>query len=60
MVMAIGHAQVLAFFSQSAEFLGDVQVTAQHPSSGSHWLLWFEDNVQLVTNLCADSDSCPL
>jgi len=35
----LAHAAVLADFSASAEFLGDVQVTAQHPSSSSHWLL---------------------
>jgi len=33
------HAAVLADFSQSAEFLGDVQVTGAHPAGGSHWLL---------------------
>ncbi len=33
------HAQVLVYFSQSAEFLNDVQVTAQHPSSAQHWLV---------------------
>jgi len=33
------HALVLTYFSSSAEFLGDVQVTAQNPSSSSHWLL---------------------
>ena len=34
-----GHALVLAYFSQSPEFLGDVTVTAQHPSSPQHWLV---------------------
>jgi len=33
------HAAVLADFSQSAEFLGNVQVTGAHPAGGSHWLL---------------------
>jgi len=33
------HASVLADFSQSAEFRGDVQVTAQNPSSAQHWLI---------------------
>jgi len=33
------HAQVLAAFSQSPEFLADVTVTAQHPSSAQHWLV---------------------
>jgi hypothetical protein len=35
----VAHATVLAYFSQSPEFLGDVQVTAQNPASASHWLL---------------------
>ncbi|HMA49456.1 MAG TPA: DUF4214 domain-containing protein, partial [Magnetospirillaceae bacterium] len=33
-----GHAQVLVYFSASAEFLGDVQITAQHPADAQHWL----------------------
>ena len=33
------HATVLADFSQSAEFLGNVQVTSANPASNSHWLL---------------------
>lgn len=33
------HAQVLEYFSASAEFLSDIQITAQHPASASHWLL---------------------
>jgi len=33
------HALVLASFSQSAEFRGDVSITAQNPASTSHWLL---------------------
>jgi hypothetical protein len=33
------HALVLASFSQSAEFRGDVSITAQNPASSSHWLL---------------------
>jgi len=35
----IGHAWVLTYFSASPEFLGDVQVTAQTPSSAQHWLV---------------------
>ena len=35
----LGHAYVLTYFSQSPEFLGDVQVTAAHPASAQHWLL---------------------
>jgi len=35
----IGHAWVLTYFSASPEFLGDVQVTAQTPSSAQHWLI---------------------
>jgi hypothetical protein len=34
----LAHAQVLTYFSQSAEFLGDVQITAQHPADSQHWL----------------------
>lgn len=34
-----GHALVLTYFSQSAEFLSDVQVTAQTPASALHWLV---------------------
>ena len=34
-----GHATVLVDFSNSAEFLGDVQITAQHPADAQHWLL---------------------
>ena len=34
----VGHAVVLADFSQSAEFLNDVQITAQHPADTQHWL----------------------
>ena len=33
------HAQVLTYFSASPEFLGDVQITAQHPLDSQHWLL---------------------
>jgi hypothetical protein len=33
------HAQVLQYFSASAEFLSDIQITAQTPASASHWLL---------------------
>jgi len=32
------HAQVLEYFSASAEFLSDIQITAAHPASASHWL----------------------
>jgi len=32
------HAVVLKNFSQSAEFLGDVQITAAHPADSQHWL----------------------
>jgi hypothetical protein len=35
----LAHAMVLTYFSASAEFLGDVQVTAQNPSSTQHWLM---------------------
>ena len=37
--LATGHAYVLTDFSASAEFLGDVSITAQTPSSSQHWLL---------------------
>lgn len=33
------HAQVLQYFSASAEFLSDIQITAKTPASASHWLL---------------------
>ena len=33
------HAQMLVYFSASAEFLGDVQVTAQNSASAQHWLV---------------------
>ena len=36
---AQAHALTLVYFSQSAEFLGDVQVTAQNPTSAQHWLI---------------------
>jgi len=32
------HALVLTYFSQSSEFLGDVQITASHPADAQHWL----------------------
>lgn len=35
----LGHAYVLSYFSASPEFLGDVTITAQNPSSPQHWLL---------------------
>jgi len=33
-----GHAQVLAYFAASQEFLNDVEVTSQHPADAQHWL----------------------
>lgn len=33
------HALVLTYISQSPEFLTDVQVTAQNPTSAQHWLV---------------------
>ena len=36
---AQAHAQTLVYFSQSPEFLTDVTVTAQNPSSSAHWLV---------------------
>jgi hypothetical protein len=35
----VAHATVLAYISQSPEFLSDVQVTAANPASSSHWLV---------------------
>jgi len=35
----LAHATILADVSQSAEFLGDVQVTAAHPADATHWLI---------------------
>ena len=35
----LGHAYVLTYFSQSPEFLTDVQVTGANPSSTQHWLV---------------------
>ena len=35
----LAHAMVLTYFSGSAEFLGDVQVTAAHPADAQHWLV---------------------
>jgi hypothetical protein len=32
------HATVITDFSQSAEFLGNVQITAAHPADTQHWL----------------------
>jgi len=32
------HALVLTYFSQSPEFLNDVQITASHPADATHWL----------------------
>ena len=34
----VAHATVIAYFSQSPEFLGDVTITAQNPASAQHWL----------------------
>jgi len=36
---ASAHAAVVAYFSQSPEFLADVQVTAANPTSAQHWLV---------------------
>lgn len=36
--LAAAHAQVLVYFSASAEFLGDVQITGAHPADAKHWL----------------------
>jgi hypothetical protein len=33
------HALMLVYFSASAEFLSDVQVTAANPASAQHWLI---------------------
>ena len=33
------HAQTLVYLSASAEFLSDVQITAQTPASTQHWLI---------------------
>jgi len=33
------HAQVLASFGTSSEFLNDVQVTSAHPADAQHWLV---------------------
>jgi hypothetical protein len=35
----LAHAMVLTYFSVSAEFLGDVQITAAHPADAQHWLI---------------------
>jgi len=35
----LAHAYVVTDFSQSAEFLNDVQVTSQKPASAQHWLV---------------------
>lgn len=37
--LALAHANVVTYFSASAEFLNDVQVTAASPASAQHWLL---------------------
>jgi len=33
------HALMLVYFSNSGEFLSDVQITAQNPASAQHWLI---------------------
>jgi hypothetical protein len=33
------HAVVLSDFSASAEFLANIEITAQHPASAQHWLV---------------------
>jgi hypothetical protein len=33
------HAQVLTYFGLSAEFFGDVRITAQQPADAQHWLI---------------------
>jgi hypothetical protein len=33
------HAALLVDFSNSAEFVSDVQVTATNPASAQHWLV---------------------
>ncbi|SRR5579859_1191377 len=35
----LAHASVLADFSQTQEFIADVQVTAQHPADAQHYLV---------------------
>ena len=35
----VAHATVLAYSSESPEFLSDVQVTAHNPASAQHWLV---------------------
>jgi hypothetical protein len=37
--LLVAHAIVLSYFSQSPEFLSDVQVTASNPASAQHWLV---------------------
>ena len=37
--LAVAHAAVITDFSQSAEFLNDVQITTTAPASSQHWLL---------------------
>ena len=37
--LALAHATVVTDFSQSSEFLSDVEVTASNPASAKHWLL---------------------
>jgi len=37
--LLVAQATVLSYFSQSPEFLGDVQVTAANPASATHWLV---------------------
>lgn len=35
----VGHAVVLSDFSQSSEFIGDVQITSAHRADTQHWLI---------------------
>jgi hypothetical protein len=35
----LAHAAVLADFSQSAEFINDVQITSAHKADATHWLI---------------------
>jgi hypothetical protein len=35
----LAHAMLLTYFSVSAEFLNDVQITAAHPADAQHWLV---------------------
>lgn len=39
MIKPDSHALMLVYFSNSPEFLGDVQITAANPASAQHWLV---------------------